>query len=45
MKSFGLIPLAEEISKQPSVDSVVGLLVVTLMKISNEKEQAEQIKI
>ena len=45
MKSFGLIPLAEEISKQPSIDSVVWLLVVTLMKIYNEKEQAEQGKL
>ena len=25
VKSFGLIPLAEEISKQPSIDSVVWL--------------------
>lgn len=45
MKSFGLIPLAEEISKQPSIDSAVWLLVLTLMKIYNEKEQAEQGKI
>ena len=33
VKSFGLIPLAEEISKQPSLDSAVWLLVLTLMKI------------
>ena len=33
MKSFGLISLAEEISTQTSIDSVVWLLVVTLMKI------------
>ena len=33
MKSFGLIPLAEEISKQPSLDSAVWLQVLTLMKI------------
>ena len=36
--------MAEKISKQPSIDSVVWLLVLTLMKIYNEKEQAEQIK-
>lgn len=45
VKSFELIPLAEEISKQPSIDSAVWLLVLTLMKIYNEKEQAEQGKI
>ena len=39
VKSFRLIPLTEEISKQPSTDSVLWLLVVTLMKIYNEKEQ------
>ena len=33
VKSFGLILLAEEISKQPSIDSVMWLLVLTLMKI------------
>ena len=32
VKSFGLIPLAKEISKQPSIDSVMWLLVRTLMK-------------
>lgn len=42
MKSFKFIPWAEEISKQPSIDSVVWLLVLTLMKIYNEKNQAEQ---
>ena len=41
MKSFGLILLAEEISKQCSIDSVMWLLVLTLMKIYNEKEQVE----
>ena len=45
VKSFGLIPSAEEIPKQPGIDSVVGLLVVSLMKIYNEKEQAEQGKL
>ena len=38
MKSFGLIPLAEEISKQPSIDSGVCLPVLTLVKIHNEKK-------
>ena len=45
MKCFGLINLAVEISKQPSIDSVVLLTVVTLMKIYNEKEQAVQGKL
>ena len=45
MKSFVLILLAEEISKQPSIDSVVCFLVFTLMNICNEKEHAEQRKI
>ena len=44
VKSFGLISLAEEISKQPSIDFVMGLLVLTLMKIHNKKEQTEQEK-
>ena len=44
MRSIGLILLAEEISEQPSIDSVMWLLVVTLMKIYHEKEQAEQEK-
>ena len=33
MKKFGLILLADEISKQPSVDSVMWLLAVTLKKM------------
>ena len=44
VKSFGLILLAEEISKQPSIDSVMWFLVVTLMKIYNKKEQVQQSK-
>jgi hypothetical protein len=40
LKSFGLMTLAE-ISRQPNIDSVLWLLVVTLMQIYNEKEQAE----
>ena len=42
---IGLILLAEGISKQPSKDYVVGLLVLTLVKIYEEKEQTEQMKI
>ena len=45
MKNFGLIPFAEEISKQSNIISVMWILVVTLMKIYNEKEQAEQGKL
>ena len=41
VKSFGLIPLAKEISKQPSIDSVIS----TLMRIYNEKEQTWKVKI
>ena len=44
INSFRLILLAEEIQKQPSIDSVVWFLVVTLMKIY-EKKQAEQGKL
>ena len=45
VKSFGLILLAEEISKQPSIDSFAWLLFLTLMNIYNEREQAKQTKI
>ena len=41
LKSFGLKALVEEISRQPSIDYSHGL-VVTLIKIFNEKEQAEE---
>lgn len=41
VKSSGLVPLAEEISQQSSVDSVIWILMLTLMKIYNEKEKAE----
>ena len=37
MQSFRLILLAEEISRQLSIDSVTWLLVLTLMKIYQEK--------
>ena len=41
VKGFGSVLLAEEISKQSSIDSVMWLLVLTMMKIYNEKEQVE----
>ena len=37
--------MSEEILKQPRIDSVVYLVIVTLSLISNEKECAEQEKI
>ena len=37
VKRFGLIPLAKKILKQPSVLSVVWLLIVTLLRIYNEQ--------
>ena len=43
--SFGLIPLAEGISKQASIDFVVWILVVILIKIYNEEEEAKQSKL
>ena len=44
LKSFELIALGEDISIQPSIDSVVWLLKFTLVKIDNEKRKAEQAK-
>jgi hypothetical protein len=35
MKHFGLIPLTEEISKHPSIDSVLWLFSFTDMQIVN----------
>ena len=40
LKSSGLVSFAEEISRLPNIDSVMWLLVITLMLICNEKEQA-----
>ena len=34
--------LAEDISRQPSIDSVMWLLVITLMQTNHEKETAGQ---
>jgi hypothetical protein len=45
LESFGLMVLAKEVSRQASIDSALWLLVVTLMQIYNEEEQAEQKKI
>lgn len=42
LKSFGLIASTEETSKQPSINSVVWLLVLTLTEIYNEKEQEKE---
>ena len=38
VKKFEFILLVEEVSKQSSIDSVVQALVITLMKIYDEKE-------
>lgn len=45
LKSTGLISLAEEISREPNIDSVMGVLVITLMKIYNGEEQVGQTEI
>lgn len=42
LKSYGLILLAEEISRQSNNDSVTWSLGITLMKIYSEKEQTGQ---
>lgn len=44
LKNFELISLAEEISREPNVDSVVQLLAVTHMLLCNGREQAGQNK-
>ena len=41
-KSNGLISLVEEISRQPTIDSVPWLLVITSTWVYNAKEQAGQ---
>lgn len=45
MKNSGLLTLAKEISKQLRICSAMLLLVLTLRKICNEKDQAEEVKI
>jgi hypothetical protein len=42
LKSFRLIVLAKETSRQPNVDCVMWFLMVPLMLTYYEKEQAEQ---
>ena len=44
LKSFGLMSLAEEISRQSSINCVMWLPVKTLVQIYNEKEEAGQNK-
>lgn len=44
-KSFGVISFAEEISRQSTIDSVMWLLVVTVVQIYSEKKQAKQEKL
>lgn len=41
-KNFGFIALEEEILKQPSIDCIMWVVVVTILKIYNERGQAEQ---
>lgn len=41
LKSLGLTWSAEEISRQPNIDSVLQLLVIILMQIYCKKKQAE----
>ena len=38
LKCFGLMILSEEISRQPDIDSVLWLLLVTHIQIYNQKE-------
>lgn len=45
MNCFVSVSLAEEISRNPDVDSIMWLLLIFLMQVYNEKEQAEQEKI
>lgn len=37
VKSFGLMPFAEKISKESNIDTVLWLFVLILTKIHNEK--------
>lgn len=40
LKCLALMALAEEISRQPRIDSIAWLFMAILMPIYNEKEQA-----
>ena len=44
LRRFGLMSLPEEIPKQPSIDYIVPILVVTLMRIYDEQEQTDHEK-
>jgi hypothetical protein len=39
LKSFELIELADEVSKQPVIDYVMLLLVVTVLQVYNERSK------
>ena len=43
VKSFILIPQTEEISEQPSIDFIVWLLAVTLMKIIMKRSRMSRV--
>jgi hypothetical protein len=45
LKSLGLMVLSKEISGCSGIDLVMWLLVVTLMRVYNEKQHSEQGKI
>ena len=45
VKSFGFIPLAEDISKQCSIDIDMWLSLVTLMNVYNERKKTKQGKL
>ena len=42
LNGFGLMPLAEEISRYPNIDCDRWLWVATLIQIYNEKAEAKQ---
>ena len=42
IEEFGLVALAEEISRQPGIDCVVWFSMITLLQIYNEEEQVGQ---
>lgn len=44
LKSNGVISLLEAILRQPNVESVAWLSVITLLQVHNEQEQLEQTK-
>jgi hypothetical protein len=42
LKGLGLLPLAEEISRQPSIDCVLWLLTTTLMQNCNDRRGSRE---